>query len=237
MENERFPAHVAIILDGNGRWAKRRGLPRQMGHKAGCENLEKMVRVASDLGIRWFTVYGFSTENWTRSNDEVGSLMQLFRHYLKRLLRMAKANNVRVLAIGDLSRFAPDIVSGFLNMEEETKDNTGMTFVLAINYGARDEILRGVKKAMQAAREGTLTPEDLTAERFADLLDTRGIPDPDLVIRTSGEERLSNFLLWQSAYAELYFTDVLWPDFHQEELEEAIRQYAARDRRYGGRKG
>ncbi len=236
MENERFPAHVAVILDGNGRWAKRRGLPRQMGHKAGCENLEKMVRVASDLGIRYFTVYGFSTENWTRSNDEVGSLMQLFRYYLKRLLRMAKANNVRILAIGERSRFAPDIVAGLDNMEEETKDNTGMTFVLAINYGSRDEILRAVKKAAAAAKEGVLDPESLTAEDFSAFLDTRGIPDPDLVIRTSGEERLSNFLLWQSAYSELYFTDVLWPDFHKEELEEAIRQYAARDRRFGGRK-
>lgn len=233
-ENLKIPAHVALILDGNGRWAKKRGLPRQLGHKKGCETVEQIVEDAARLGIRYLTVYGFSTENWKRPAEEVGALMQLFRYYAKRLLKIAKANNVRVRMIGERSRFAPDIVEGIDSLERETKDNTGLTFVIAVNYGSRDEITRAVKKVMEDVKAGRITEEEMTESRFASYLDTAGIPDPDLLIRTSGELRLSNYLLWQLAYSELYVTDCPWPDFNKEELLEAIRQYNKRDRRFGG---
>ena len=212
-ENLKIPAHVALILDGNGRWAKKRGLPRQLGHKKGCETVEQIVEDAARLGIRYLTVYGFSTENWKRPAEEVGALMQLF---------------------GERSRFAPDIVEGIDSLERETKDNTGLTFVIAVNYGSRDEITRAVKKVMEDVKAGRITEEEMTESRFASYLDTAGIPDPDLLIRTSGELRLSNYLLWQLAYSELYVTDCLWPDFNKEELLEAIRQYNKRERRFGG---
>ena len=234
LENMTIPEHVAVILDGNGRWAKKRGIPRAMGHKAGCETLEKMVRVASDVGLRYFTVYGFSTENWKRSREEVGALMQLFRYYMVRLLKIASANNVRVKMIGEKSRLAPDIIQGIDDLVEGTRDNTGMTFVIAINYGGRDEIVRAAKKAARDCMEGKLAAEELTEEVFSTYLDTDQIPDPDLLIRTSGEMRLSNYLLWQLAYSEIYVTDCLWPDFNREELLEAIRQYNRRERRFGG---
>ena len=205
-ENLKIPAHVALILDGNGRWAKKRGLPRQLGHKKGCETLEQVVEDAARLGIRYLTVYGFSTENWKRPEEEVGALMQLFRFYAKRLLAMA----------------------------EKTKKNTGMTFVIAVNYGSRDEITRAVRKIMTDVEKGKIAPEDMTEKVFASYLDTAGIPDPDLMIRTSGELRLSNYLLWQLAYSELYVTECLWPDFNKEELLNAIRQYDKRERRFGG---
>ena len=220
-ENLKIPAHVALILDGNGRWAKKRGLPRQLGHKKGCETLEQVVEDAARLGIRYLTVYGFSTENWKRPEEEVGALMQLFRFYAKRLLAMAEKNNIRVRMIGERSRFAPDIVGAINVLEEKTKKNTGMTFVIAVNYGSRDEITRAVRKIM-------------TDVEKASYLDTAGIPDPDLMIRTSGELRLSNYLLWQLAYSELYVTECLWPDFNKEELLNAIRQYNKRERRFGG---
>ena len=233
-ENLKIPAHVALILDGNGRWAKKRGLPRQLGHKKGCETVEQIVEDAARLGIRYLTVYGFSTENWKRPAEEVGALMQLFRYYTKRLLKIAKANNVRVRMIGERSRFAPDIVEGIDSLERETKDNTGLTFVIAVNYGGRDEIRRAAAKLAADAARGALDPDAVTEDVFASYLDTAGIPDPDLLIRTSGELRLSNYLLWQLAYTELYVTDCLWPDFSQEELEKAILQYNKRDRRFGG---
>ncbi|MCI8515603.1 MAG: isoprenyl transferase [Hungatella sp.] len=235
LENMVIPEHVAVILDGNGRWAKKRGLPRAMGHKAGCETLEKMVRVASDVGIRYFTVYGFSTENWKRSEEEVGALMQLFRYYMVRLLKIASANNVRVKMIGEKSRFAPDIIKGIDNLVEKTRDNTGMTFIIAINYGGRDEILRAAKKLAGVYQESGADIRSVDEAEFASYLDTAGIPDPDLMIRTSGEMRLSNYLLWQLAYSEFYITDCLWPDFNQEELEKAILAYNSRERRFGGR--
>lgn len=235
LENMVIPEHVAVILDGNGRWAKKRGIPRAMGHKAGCETLEKMVRVASDTGLKYFTVYGFSTENWKRSQEEVGALMQLFRYYMVRLLKIASANNVRVKMIGEKSRFAPDIIEGIDKLEEGTKENTGMTFIIAINYGGRDEIVRAARKlALSYQKSGRDVSEADEAE-FASYLDTAGIPDPDLMIRTSGELRLSNYLLWQLAYSEFYITDCLWPDFNQEELEKAILAYNSRERRFGGR--
>lgn len=232
--NVVIPAHVALILDGNGRWAKKRGLPRTMGHKEGCVTVEKTVELAARMGIRYLTVYGFSTENWKRSEDEVGALMQLFRYYMVRLLKIASANNVRVKMIGDRSRFAKDIIAGINRLENETRDNTGLTFVIAVNYGGRDEIRRAAAKLAADAAKGALAPEAVTEEIFSSYLDTAGIPDPDLLIRTSGELRLSNYLLWQLAYTELYVTDCLWPDFNQEELEKAILQYNKRDRRFGG---
>lgn len=235
MENMTIPYHVAVILDGNGRWAKKRGIPRAMGHKAGCETLEKMVRVASDMGIGYFTVYGFSTENWKRSEEEVGALMQLFRYYMVRLLKIASANNIRVKMIGDKYRFAPDIIQGIDNLVEGTKDNTGMTFVIAINYGGRDEIVRAARKLVQDYTASHEDAASIDESVFASYLDTAGMPDPDLMIRTSGELRLSNYLLWQLAYSEIYITDCLWPDFNKEELEKAVAAYNSRERRFGGR--
>lgn len=233
-EGTNIPSHVALILDGNGRWAARRGLPRTMGHKEGCVTVEKTVEIAARMGIRYLTVYGFSTENWKRSAEEVGALMQLFRYYMVRLLKIASANNVRVKMIGDRRRFAPDIIKGINRLEEETKNNTGMTFVIAVNYGGRDEIRRAAARLAQDCMEGKMKPQEVDESVFGSYLDTAGIPDPDLLIRTSGELRLSNFLLWQLAYTEIYVTDCLWPDFSQEELEKAIVQYNSRDRRFGG---
>ncbi|MBR1812701.1 MAG: isoprenyl transferase [Lachnospiraceae bacterium] len=233
-ENLRIPQHVAIILDGNGRWAKAKGLPRHMGHVEGCKTVERTVEDAARLGIRYLTVYGFSTENWKRSEEEVSGLMDLFRYYMVRLLKIAKAQNVRVKSIGDRTRFAKDIIEGINRLEEETKDNTGLTFIIAVNYGSRDEMIRGMKRMLQDAQSGALAAEDLNEERFASYLDTAGIPDPDLLIRTSGEMRLSNYLLWQMAYTEFYFTDIYWPDFNREELVKAIEKYNKRERRFGG---
>lgn len=233
-DNLRVPEHVAIIMDGNGRWAKRRGLPRTMGHRAGCETVEQTVRDAADLGIKYLTVYGFSTENWKRSVEEVGALMQLFRFYIKKLLKVAAQENVKVISIGDRSRFDADLIQGLDRLEQETKDNTRMTFILALNYGGRDEIVRAAKKLLRQCEDKRLRAEDVNEEIFSAALDTAGIPDPDLMIRTSGELRLSNYLLWQLAYAEFYVTDCLWPDFNKEELKKAIAQYNTRERRFGG---
>lgn len=233
-DNLVIPEHVALILDGNGRWAKKRGLPRSMGHKEGCITVEKTVEHAARLGIKYLTVFGFSTENWSRSKEEVGGLMQLFRFYMVRLLKTAKKNNVRVKMIGEPNRFAKDIVEGIKKLVEETKENTGLTFVIAVNYGGRDEIVRGVKKIMKEAKEGGISPENMTEEVFSTYLDTADIPDPDLIIRTSGEMRLSNYLLWQLAYAEFYIADCYWPDFNMEELKKAIIAYNGRERRFGG---
>ncbi|MFT4106510.1 MAG: isoprenyl transferase [Lacrimispora sp.] len=234
IENLVIPEHVAIILDGNGRWAKKRGLPRSLGHKEGCVTVEKTVEDAARLGIKYLTVYGFSTENWKRSREEVGALMQLFRYYMVRLLKVAKANNVRVKMIGDRERFDQDIIEGIEKLVEQTKDNTGLTFVIAVNYGGRDEIVRAARKILQDGQEGRLLPEDMTEQIFNSYLDTADIPDPDLLIRTSGELRLSNYLLWQLAYTELYVTDCYWPDFNQDELIRAIEAYNSRERRFGG---
>ena len=236
LENMVIPAHVAVILDGNGRWAKKRGRPRAMGHKAGCETLETMVEAAARMGIGYFTVYGFSTENWKRSAEEVKALMQLFRYYMVRLLKVASENNVRVKMIGEKSRFAPDIIEGIDRLVEGTKDNTGMTFVIAVNYGGRDEIVRAARRLVEDYRKNQADVSSIDEKLFASYLDTRDIPDPDLLIRTSGELRLSNYLLWQLAYTEFYITDCLWPDFNQEELEKAIVAYNGRERRFGGRK-
>ena len=196
--------------------------------------VEQTVEDAARLGIRYLTVYGFSTENWKRSEDEVGALMQLFRYYMKRLLGIAKKNNVRVKMIGERSRFARDIIEGINRLEDETAQNTGLTFVIAVNYGSRDEIVRAARKMLVDFEAGKLTADQLDEQTVSGYLDTAGIPDPDLLIRTSGEQRLSNYLLWQLAYTEFYFTDVLWPDFNKEELVRAIEKYNKRDRRFGG---
>lgn len=238
MEKEQegmvIPRHVALILDGNGRWAKKRGFPRTMGHKEGCKTVEKTVEIAARMGIEYLTVYGFSTENWKRSAEEVGALMQLFRYYMVRLLKIASANNVRVRMIGDRNRFDKDIIEGINRLESETKENTGLTFVIAVNYGGRDEIVRAVRHLLADCQAGVIQADGITETLLASYLDTADMPDPDLLIRTSGEIRLSNYLLWQLAYTEIYVTDCLWPDFNKEELEKAILAYNKRERRFGG---
>ncbi len=237
LEGKVIPEHIAMILDGNGRWAKKRGLPRVMGHKAGCEAVERIVRVCADLGVKYLTVYGFSTENWKRSSEEVGALMDLFRVYLKKLLKVAREENCRCLMIGDKTRFAPDIIAGIDELTEETRQNSGMTFIIAINYGGRDELRRAVEKIVnEAKRRDSDSFSAVTEQMISNSLDTAGIPDPDLLIRTSGELRVSNFLLWQIAYSEIYVTETLWPDFDKKALEDAVLSYNTRDRRFGGRK-
>ena len=226
-----IPDHIAIILDGNGRWAAKHNVPRAQGHKAGCETLEGIVEDCARLGVKYLTVYAFSTENWKRSTEEVGALMQLFRFYMVKLVDIAMKNDVKVKMIGDLERFDEDIRKGVLNVVEKTKNNEGMTFTFAVNYGGRDEIRRCIKKMYV---EG-IDMSSLTEKDISDHLDTAGFPDPDLLIRTSGELRISNFLLWQIAYSEIYITDTLWPDFNREELEKAILSYNQRSRRFGGR--
>ena len=235
MENLVIPKSIAIILDGNGRWAERRNLPRAMGHKAGCETLEKAVEDCVRLGVECLTVYAFSTENWKRSALEVGALMKLLRFYMVKLIDVANKNNVKAVMIGDESRFEPDIRKGIKKLIEATKNNTGMVFAFAINYGGRDEIKRAVENIVDDVELGKILKSDISEELISSYLDTKDLPDPDLLIRTSGELRVSNFLLWQIAYSEFYITDTLWPDFDKEELLKAIESYSHRQRRFGGR--
>ena len=230
----KIPAHVAIIMDGNGRWAKKRGLPRTMGHAQGAKVVEQILEDADHMGIRYLTVYAFSTENWTRPGTEVKALMNLLRTYMKTSLAKCAKNNVRIRVIGDKTRLDPDLQDSIRTLEEATKNNTGIGFQIAINYGSRDEIARAVRKIAQKTAAGELRPEDITEETISDALDTAGIPNPDLLIRTCGEERLSNFLMWQLSYSEMYFTDTAWPDFTKEELEKAVDAYNHRERRFGG---
>ena len=229
-----IPQHVAIILDGNGRWAKQHGMPRSYGHTKGAKNVEIICREAWNLGIKYLTVYAFSTENWSRPEDEVNALMKLLRNYMKNCIKTAEKNHMRVRVIGDTSRLAPDIQESIQRLEEFSRGQDGLNFQIAINYGSRDEMLRGMRKMLKDYGQGAFTPEELDEQRFEGYLDTSGIPAPDLLIRTSGELRLSNYLLWQLAYSELYFTSVPWPDFTKEELVKAIEDYNRRDRRYGG---
>lgn len=230
----RIPNHVAIILDGNGRWAKSKGMPRNYGHTMGAKNVEVICKAAYDMGIKYLTLYAFSTENWNRPESEVKALMTLLESYLKNCRKTAKKNNMRVRVIGDIRRLDPKFQESIRQLEEESKDYDGLNLQIAINYGSRDEMVRAMKKMISDCREDKISIEDVTEERFSCYLDTAGIPDPDLLIRTSGEQRLSNYLLWQLAYSEFYFTKVPWPDFHEKELEQAIEAYNARDRRYGG---
>ena len=225
------PEHVAIILDGNGRWAKAKGMPRSYGHMKGAKTVEDMCEVSRDLGIKYFTVYAFSTENWKRPQSEVDALMKLLRKYMVDCLERTAKNNMRVRVIGDKTGLSEDIQKSIADVEEASAGNTGLNFTIAINYGSRDEMIRAMKKMMA---DGHTDPDELTEELFEHYLDTAGMPDPDLVIRTSGEQRVSNFLLWQLAYSEFYFTPVAWPDFNKKELIKAIEKYNQRDRRYGG---
>ena len=229
----RVPNHIAIILDGNGRWAKKRGMPRSFGHVKGCENLEDICEVAKELGVKYLTVYAFSTENWKRSKEEVDGLMKLFRNYLKKCIKISQKNNMRVKVIGDITAFDSDIQESIEKLEDFSKDFTDLHFQIALNYGSRDEITRAVNRMLEDQKAGKLeTP--VSEDTISGYLDTAGLPDPDLMIRTSGELRLSNYLLWQLAYSEFYFTDVPWPDFKKEELVKAIEKYNERDRTYGG---
>ncbi|WP_418539469.1 isoprenyl transferase [Massilistercora timonensis] len=229
-----MPRHVAIILDGNGRWAKAKGMPRNYGHAQGSKNVERICEEAWRMGIKYLTVYAFSTENWNRPKDEVDALMKLLRNYMKTCLKTAAKNDMKIRVIGDITRLDEDIRSRIEELEKSTKDNGGLNFQIAINYGSRDEITRAVRRIAADCRDGRLVAEEIDEQVIDRYLDTHDIPDPDLLIRTSGEQRLSNYLLWQLAYTEFYFTDVPWPDFTKEELLKAVEQYNARDRRYGG---
>ena len=229
-----IPQHVAIILDGNGRWAKAKGMPRNYGHAQGSKNVEKICEEAWRMGIKYLTVYAFSTENWNRPKEEVNALMKLLRNYMKTCLKTAAKNDMKVRVIGDITKLDEDIQKRILELEEATKNNGGLNFQIAINYGSRDEITRAVRTLAEDVKEGKLMPEEVNEACIERYLDTHDIPDTDILIRTSGEQRLSNYLLWQLAYTEFYFTDVPWPDFSKQELEKAIEQYNRRDRRYGG---
>ena len=230
----RVPNHIAIILDGNGRWAKAKGMPRGYGHIKGCANLETICDDIKDLGVKYLTVYAFSTENWKRSREEVEGLMKLFRSYLKKCMKSAEKNHMRVKVIGDPSAFTPDIQEKIRQLEDFSKDYDELYFQIALNYGSRDEMVRAMRQMADDLSSGNLSKDEITEEVFNGYLDTKELPDPDRMIRTSGEERLSNFMLWQLAYTEFYFTDVLWPDFNKKELIKAIEYYNGRDRRFGG---
>ena len=232
----KIPQHVAIILDGNGRWAKSKGMPRNYGHVQGARNVERICDAAYHMGIKYLTLYAFSTENWNRPPMEVDALMKLLRSYLKTCLKTASDNNMRVRVIGERGRLDKDIQRRIAELEEASKANDALNLQIALNYGSRDEITRAVKKLLQSCEEKHLRPEDITESTIGEYLDTSGIPDPDLLIRTGGEQRLSNYLLWQLAYAEFYFTEVAWPAFTEEELQRAVEQFGGRDRRYGGLK-
>ena len=229
-----IPQHVAIILDGNGRWAKSKGMPRNYGHAQGSKNVERICEDAFRMGVKYLTVYAFSTENWSRPKDEVDALMKLLRNYMKTCLKTAAKNDMKIRVIGDISKLDADIRSRIAELEEATKGNGGLNFQIAINYGSRDELVLAVRHLSRDVKEGRLDPDEIDERRIERYLDTHDIPDPDLLIRTSGEQRLSNYLLWQLAYTEFYFTDVPWPDFTKEELVRAIEHYNARDRRFGG---
>ena len=229
-----IPRHVAIIMDGNGRWAKKRMLPRIAGHRKGIEAARNTVRAAGDLGIEVLTLYAFSTENWNRPAEEVGDLMGLLRHFIRNDIDELASNGVQLRVIGDYHALAPDLVTLIDDACARTAPNTGTTLVIALNYGSQAELVKVAQSLAVRAQQGSLDPSAIDAEMIDGLLDTADLPTPDLLIRTSGEKRLSNFLLWQLAYAEFYFTDTLWPDFGKAELAEAISQFGARERRYGG---
>ena len=235
-ENLTMPRHVAIILDGNGRWAKAKGMPRNYGHAEGAKTVEVICEEAYKMGIQYLTVYAFSTENWNRPADEVDALMKLLRNYMKNCLKTAEKNRMCVRIIGDKTRLDEDLQVRIAELEDATKDNDGLHFQVAINYGGRDELLRAMRRVQAKIAGGELAPESVSEETINECLDTAGLPDPDLLIRTCNEQRISNFLLWQLAYTEFYFTPVAWPDFTKEELIKAVRAYNHRDRKYGGLK-
>lgn len=225
--------HMAIIMDGNGRWAAKRGLPRSLGHKKGAERVQEIARAAGEMGIKYLTLYAFSTENWQRSAEEVDALMGLLRQYLKSELSELQKNGVCIIFIGERDMLPADISEAMYRLEAETQNNDKMTLCIALSYGSRQEIVGAVRKIAALAKRGDISPEEIDEKMFSDMLYTKGIPDPDLVVRTSGEQRVSNYLLWQLAYAEFYFSDVLWPDFDREELEKIVKNFQTRERRYG----
>ena len=229
-----LPRHIAIIMDGNGRWAKKRGLPRRAGHSAGASNFRKIARYCSSIGIKYLTVYAFSTENWKRPKEEIDSIMNLFREYLKEAIADFGNDNIKTRFIGDTSVLADDLKALIKDAEEITKDATGMTLNIAVNYGGRQEIVLAARKLCQEALKGKIRPDDIDENVFSKYTFTTGQPDPDLIIRPSGERRISNFLLWQSAYSEFWYSDVLWPDFKPGQLEAAIDDFNNRQRRFGG---
>jgi undecaprenyl diphosphate synthase len=234
---EQLPAHIAIIMDGNGRWAKARGLPRTAGHRKGVEAVRRIVRAAGDLGIGYLTLYGFSSENWKRPADEIVDLMGLLRRYLRAETADLHRGNVRLRMIGDRTALDDDIVALIEGAEEQMRDNTGLNLTVALSYGGRQELTAGARALAREVAAGRLGPDEIDETVFERHLSTHGLPDPDLLIRTSGEQRVSNFLLWQTAYTELVFSDVLWPDFDRDALEAAIREYGRRERRYGAAVG
>ncbi|SDZ84894.1 undecaprenyl diphosphate synthase [Pseudobutyrivibrio sp. ACV-2] len=228
------PEHIAIILDGNGRWAKSKGMPRTYGHTVGAKNVETICRAAHDFGVKYVTMYAFSTENWSRPDDEVKALMKLLGEYVKTCMRTAKKDNLRVRFIGDLSKLDEKLRKAIDELTEYSSQFTGLTLTIAINYGSRDEMTRAIKNVASDVKNDKISVDDISEELFSSYLDTKDIPDPDFMIRTSGEQRLSNYLLWQLAYAEFYFTPVAWPEFTPEELKKAIEEYDKRNRRFGG---
>ena len=230
----KVPQHIAIILDGNGRWAKSKGMPRNYGHAQGSKNVERICEEAWRMGIKYLTVYAFSTENWNRPDSEVSALMTLLRNYMKTCLKTAAKNDMKIRVIGDIQPLDDDIKNRIRDLESATVNNGGLNFTIALNYGSRDELTRAARKMARDCADGKLEADDIDESVFESYLDTHGIPDPDLMIRTSGEQRLSNYLLWQLAYSEFYFTDVPWPDFTKEELVKAIEEYNHRHRRFGG---
>ncbi|MBR3888123.1 MAG: isoprenyl transferase [Clostridia bacterium] len=232
-EERKIPEHIAIILDGNRRWARQRGLPTLQGHTEGANNLEKIAGYCNKIGVKYLTVYAFSTENWKRSEEEVGYLMKLFEKYLSDFETKFKDSSVRIRLAGGIERLPAKLQEGVKRVEEKTKDNKGLTLNLCINYGGRDEIVNATKILAEQVKNGELAIEDITEDLFAKHLRTKDAPDPDLMIRAGGEQRLSGFLLWQTSYSELYFPEVLWPDFDEEELEKAIDEFNNRKRRFG----
>lgn len=234
LSDSALPVHIGIIMDGNGRWAKKRGLPRKAGHSAGAKTFRKITRYCSDIGIKYLTVYAFSTENWKRPEDEVRSLMKLFKSYLEEALADFKDDSIVVKFIGDKAPFDEDLRNLMIENEESSKDRDGMVLNIAMNYGSRDEIVRAVKNICKDVQSGAVLPENIDEQLISDYLYTSGQPDPDLIIRPSGEYRISNFLLWQSAYTEFVIMNKLWPDFETSDLDEAIKIYSQRNRRYGG---
>ncbi|MBQ1548630.1 MAG: isoprenyl transferase [Lachnospiraceae bacterium] len=230
------PNHIAFILDGNGRWAKKKGMPRTYGHSVGGKNVETIVRACGEMGVKYVTVYAFSTENWKRSDEEVNKIMEILSDYLTKCMDLSKKNNMSVKVIGDISALKSDMQDKIRELEEFSAGFDDLHFIVALNYGSRDEIRRAVRKMSYDVKDGKLLPEEISEDTISSYLDTAGIPDPDLMIRTSGEMRLSNYLMWQMAYSELYFTEVPWPEFNEEELKKAIEAYENRDRRYGGAK-
>ena len=232
--DRKVPTHIAIVMDGNGRWAKKRGLPRTAGHKVGAETFRTIANYAKAIGLKYLTVYTFSTENWKRSDEEVNAIMELLEKYLREIIRDMDKNQVRFCFFGDMSRLSPQLQEEARIASEESAKYSGVQVNFCLNYGGRAEILRAAQSFARECMDGTRKPEELTEEAFSDLMYSAGVPDPELIIRPGGEKRTSNFLLWQSAYAEYYFTDVLWPDFGPEELEKAIASYSGRNRRFGG---